>query len=269
MPYYVTDDNVRIYYEEKGEGKPVVLVHGWSCNRRHFKKQTPELSKRYRVVHYDLRGHGDSDVPERFLTMKQFALDLGELIDYLGLKEVSLIGWSMGVHIIWEYVKQFGCDNLGKLCFIDMTPKLITDEEWKYGLYGNYSHKNNLATLAAMCKDWGVFTDQFVPTTFAKSGYDQDEYDWVHKQANKNTPHVMINMWIAMAIRDYRSVLPTITVPCLITYGEESQLYLPETSEYQKEQIPDAKLVSFPKCGHGLHMEDPDKFNKEVMDFIG
>lgn len=269
MPYFVTEDNVALYYEEKGEGKPVILIHGWSCSRRHYRKQTFELSKHFRVIRYDLRGHGDSHVPEHGLTMQQFAGDLKEFIEYLGLQEVSLVGWSMGTHIIWEYIKQFGCEKLHKLCFIDMTPKLITEEDWQHGLYGDFGHPANLATLSAMCEDWQGFTDQFVPALFAKSGYDQTLYDWAYKEANKNTPHVMINMWVAMTVQDYRSVLPTISVPCLVTYGEESLLYSSQTSEYIKEKIPDAKLVSFPKCGHGLHMESPEKFNRELIDFIG
>lgn len=268
MPFYVTDDNVKIYYEEKGKGKPVVLIHGWSCSRRHFKKQMPELSKHYRVIQFDQRGHGDSDVPENPLTMKQFAIDLNDLINHLELEDVSLVGWSMGTHVIWEYINQFGCDNLDKLCFIDMTPKLITDNEWKAGLYGSFSHEDNLATMSAICEDWAGFTDQFVPAIFAKTGYEQSEYDWAYQQANNNTPHVMVNMWIAMAIQDYRTVLSTISVPCLVTYGEESLLYLPETSEYVAEQIPDAKLLPFANCGHSLHMESPDLFNKELIKFL-
>jgi len=59
MPYYVTDDHVRLYYEVRGKGRPVVLVHGLTANRRHFRKQTPELAGECQVITMDLRGHGD------------------------------------------------------------------------------------------------------------------------------------------------------------------------------------------------------------------
>jgi pimeloyl-ACP methyl ester carboxylesterase len=269
MPYFATEDNAALYYEERGNGRPVVLVHGWSCSRRHYKRQIPELLNHYRVISYDLRGHGDSQVTEHGLTLKRFALDLRELIEYLGLEEVSLVGWSMGAHVIWEHVRQFGCDNLYRLCSIDMTPKLLTDQEWKYGRFGNFGYKETLTVLGAMCEDWESFTERYVPMMFSKSGHDQELFDWCLKEARKNTPHVLVNMWIAMSTQDYRPVLPQISVPCLVTYGQESRLYSHRASEYVKEQIPDAELTPFSNCGHALHMESPEKFNRELIKFLG
>ena len=130
MPYFRTNDHVELYFEEQGEGKPVVLIHGWSASRKHFNKQINELAKYHRVISYDLRGHGDSSRVEYGLTMEQFAKDLNDLVIHLNLEDVSFVGWSMGTHIIWEYVKNYGCDNIASLCFIDMTPKLLTDAEW-------------------------------------------------------------------------------------------------------------------------------------------
>ena len=81
MPYYVTNDNVKIYYEVKSNGKPLILIHGYSGNRHFFRKQTPVLVHKYKVIYYDLRGHGDSDKPEHGLYIERFAQDLKELID--------------------------------------------------------------------------------------------------------------------------------------------------------------------------------------------
>lgn len=58
-------------------------------------------------------------------------------MEYLELEGVSFVGWSMGSYIIWEYVRNYGCQNVENLCFIDMTPKLLTDEEWKLGLFSD------------------------------------------------------------------------------------------------------------------------------------
>lgn len=178
MPYFCTEDNVNLYYEDQGKGKPIVLIHGWSCSRHHFSKQKSELLKSYRVISYDLRGHGDSGRVEHGHTMTQFAKDLKDLVDYLGLEDVSFVGWSMGTHIIWEYVKNYGCENVSKLCFIDMTPKLLTDEEWKLGLFGNYEHETNLMTLASMCADWNTHAERFVPGMFAPTFDDQQLLKW-------------------------------------------------------------------------------------------
>ena len=269
MPYFATRDNVDLYYEDRGSGETIVLVHGWSCSRHAFKYQVSELMKNHRVISYDLRGHGDSDRPEYGLTMNQYAQDLNQLMNYLNVDKFSLVGWSMGTHIIFEYVKQFGCDNIDKLCFIDMSPKLITDNDWSLGLYGDFDHKANLEVLSTLAANWDGFVDEFVPALFSKNGdFDQELVNWLKKEARKNTPHVMINMWIAMVVQDYRDILSQITVPCLITYGEDSELYLAENSEYINQKIPNSKLVSFSNCGHGLLLEAPDKFNKELLNFL-
>ncbi|MDQ0216034.1 pimeloyl-ACP methyl ester carboxylesterase [Oikeobacillus pervagus] len=268
MPFFCTEDHASLYFEDKGQGKPIVFIHGWSCSRHHFSKQVNELKESYRVISYDLRGHGDSERVEHGLTMEQFAKDLKDLVNYLELEDVSFVGWSMGTHIIWEYVKQYGCDNVSNLCFIDMTPKLLTDEEWKLGLFGDFGHEKNLLTLASICKDWDAHVSAFTPGIFAPTFDDPNLLEWMIKEAKRNTPHVMVNMWIAMAIQDYREVLPQITVPCLITYGTKS-FYSKENSEYIESKVPQSKLVEFEHCGHALHLEDTAKFNHELAQFIG
>ncbi|WP_446898335.1 alpha/beta fold hydrolase [Clostridium sp. LBM24168] len=271
MSYFLTDDNTKLYYEVAGEGeKTIVFIHGWSASHLFFKKQIPVLSKTYKVVGYDLRGHGLSEESKDGYNLPQYAQDLKNLIDHLKLKNVVLVGWSMGTHIIFEYIKQFGCSSLYKIVLIDMTAKLITDDNYKDGLYGKFTHEDNLNTLEAMNTNWKAFADVFTPAIFAKSGCkDKEELDWTYKEEYKNSPTVMTRMWVSMSIQDYRDVLDKIDIPTLITFGEESCLYMPENSEYLNKMIKGSKKVGFPGCGHSLILEDPDKFNREVENFIG
>lgn len=271
MAYFLVDDNAKLFYEVTGEGeKTIVFIHGWSAHHLFFKKQIPELEKKYKIVNYDLRGHGLSEVTENGYTIKRYARDLKNLIDFLDLKDVILVGWSMGTHIIFDYIRQFGCDNLSKFVIIDMTPKLITDDEYKTGLYGKFSMGDNLETLRIMNDNWADFVKAFVPGIYAKSGCrNEEDLKWNFEEAYKNSATVMTRMWISMSAQDYRDVLPKITIPTLITFGEESCLYNKDNSEYLNKMIKDSKLVGFPKCGHGLHIEDSEKFNKELKDFIG
>lgn len=269
MSYFLTSDNVKMYYDESGSGKPVILIHGWSCSHLHFKSQIEELSKNFRVIHYDLRGHGLSEVPDYGFTLPRFAKDLKELIEHLNLKDVTLVGWSMGTSIIFDYVSQFSCDNLHKLCLIDMSPKLMTDDSWKYGLYGKFSNDDNLNTMVDLNADWNKFAEAFIPAIFAKSGCkDKAMLDWAFEQALKNSPNVMIRMWVSMSTKDYLPILSNISVPTLITYGAESFLYPAENSEYMASKIPNSKLLPFPKCGHALFMENSEMFNEELKSFI-
>lgn len=288
MPFYVTDDNVKIYYEVRGTGKPVILLHGLTANHRHFRKQTPELAKNFKVIALDLRGHGDSEAPEHGLTLKRLANDLKELIDHLELGVVSLVGWSMGAHVIFEYIKKFSCKGIEKIVIIDMTPKLMKSNNWEYGLpgvfsrkTGDFGHEDNLFMLSAMLENWGKYSRIVAERILNKSLYNEkmefnyqadfkgkEELPWLYEEARKNTPHVIIALWISMSLQDYRPTLKEITAPCLITYGLESNYYPPENFEYMKNQIPNAKVVPFEGCGHALHIQDPEKFNRIVIEFL-
>lgn len=170
----------------KEKEKPIVFTHGWTCNHGFFKKQVSKLTEKYKVITYDLRGHGDSERPENGLTMGRLAKDLKNLIDYLQLKNVTVAGWSMGTTIILEYVRQFGCENLSNICFIDMTPKVVADFQWKMGLFGEFTHADNLNHIANVAGDWPKVIETFVPSLFATSGCRiKEDMDWVFEQVRK------------------------------------------------------------------------------------
>lgn len=288
MPIYVTDDHVRLYFEVRGKGKPVILIHGLTASHRHFKKQVPELAGNFQVITLDLRGHGDSDAPEHGLTLERLARDLKELIDYLELTGVSLVGWSMGAHVIFEYIKQNSCRGIEKIAVIDMTPKIMKADDWTCGLTGVFSrkagdfgHEDNLFMLSTMLGDWEAYSRIVAQRILNKSLYNEkmefladrdfkgkEDLPWLYEEARKNTPHAIMAFWISMMVQDYRPILKTITVPCLLTYGEESNYYPPENYAYMRDQIPNAKVVPFAGCGHALHIQDAEKFNRELIAFL-
>src|SRR5262245_42984392 len=90
-------DGTRLYYEEAGSGSPpLMLIHGWTCDRTFLEPQFDHFRRRHRVVRVDLRGHGQSDKPEQEYTMRALADDVAWICGYLGLEKPVLIGHSMG-----------------------------------------------------------------------------------------------------------------------------------------------------------------------------
>jgi non-heme chloroperoxidase len=288
MPFYVTDDHVRLYYEIRGKGKPVLLIHGLTANHRHFKKQTPELARHFQVITLDWRGHGDSDVPEHGLTLKRLARDLKEFMAYLEITVVSLVGWSLGTHVIFEYIRNYSCEGIAKIIVIDMAPRLLKAEDWQFGLPGVRSRKpgdfgpeDNLIMLAAMLGDWEAYSRVVAQRIMNKSLFNEkmefngdadfmgkEDLPWLYEEARSNTPHIIVALWISMSMQDYRGMLKDITAPCLLTFGWESNYYPPENSAYLKDHIPQARVIPFEGCGHALHIQNPDKFNKEAIAFL-
>lgn len=259
MTFFTTSDGVKINYEVKGEGKAIVLVHGWSqAGAAAFQPQLDELSKQFKVVIYDHRGHGYSDRPEQGLTLNRLAMDLRELIDYLQLDNILLAGWSMGASTTFEYVKTYGVEKLAAVVLFDMTPKLINNENWSMGLWhGNYFIKDALDDMTTMNNNIIEF---FEPFLHRAAPYLQGEMAQAALDGSMtNTPHVMSALWLAMAINDYRDILKNITVPTIIAHGLASTLYSAETAAYLHSQIPNSKIVPFENCTHLLVMENPAK----------
>ena len=272
MAFYRTEDNCNLYYEEYGQGEPLVFIHGWACHHGFFKYQIQEFQKKYHVIVYDLRGHGKSDRgenTEKGMNLTRFAKDLHGLLEYLKLDSVYIAGWSMGTSTLLSYIREYGCQYLKKICFIDMTPKLLNDSQWKLGQGGNYTMEMNLKYMSLIASNWDVAAKLGVPGNFSK-GYPKEDplFQWVQEQMLQNTPHCMMNMWVSMAVEDFRPVLGQISVPVLLAYSGDGVLYSPAHGEYMRQQISDSKLVIFEKCGHGLFLEDPIRFNAELAAFL-
>ncbi len=109
--YLETKDGAKIYYEDHGEGQPIVLVHGWMCSSRFWQKNVPGLANEFRVVTPDLRGHGNSSKVLTGHTIKQYARDIRELIEDLALQNIVLVGWSLGGPVVLSYYEQYPKDR--------------------------------------------------------------------------------------------------------------------------------------------------------------
>lgn len=267
MSYILTRDNTKIYYEDEGSGQTILLIHGWAANRNSFIVAKKYLSKNYRVITYDLRGHGLSEVTKHGLTMESFAMDLEDLICKIGLEDLIIMGWSMGAQVLFKYVQMYGCKRLKGIGIIDMTPKLINDDSWNLGLYnGSFTHEDNLTYLTGMCNHWMRFMDDFYYTV--SQDLTEGQLKYIRKDNARNTPHVTIALWIAMAKGDYREVVTKINVPTIIMYGDKHTLYSKETFNYLNSHIPNSQLVKFEGCTHILVVENPVKFCNVVEAFI-
>lgn len=266
MGLFETSDGVKLYYQVKGEGNPIVLVHGWSADHTSFEPTFESLSEKYKVVSYDLRGHGSSDKPQYGYTLNRFAKDLEELMESLDLKDITLVGHSMGTSITFEHIKTFGVSRLKSITLLDMTPKLVNDETWNFGLFhGKYSLEDSQRDLTTIFSDLKAFA-----TTFTKIAipYLTDEMfnETLELFMNNNSPYVLAAMWHAMAVNDYRDVLEHITIPTQIVYGEQSTLYSKETAEYLHSKISNSKVISFENCTHLLVLENPTKLTEIIND---
>ena len=264
MPYFTTKDGCKLHYEEAGSGKPLVLIHGWSQCAEMFKKNIPALSKDYRVIALDLRGHGDSEKPTHGYRISRLAKDVYEFVAKLELQKVNLLGWSMGCSIIWSYCALFGPERLEKLILVDEPPWLLNVPGYDQGILKAEELASFCDTIRndreAMTK-W--FVDQMVSTDMP-----QEEKDWIATVNQKMPAQYAGDLLFIHCSIDWRDTIPLINLPTLVIGGKKS-LVPWQSQVWIHEHIPGSKLEIFEERGHIMFYEEPDKFNRILADFIG
>ena len=269
-----TNDGVVLRYEEAGSGKPLVCIPGWSQTAAQFKHQLSGLSDRYRVIAVDMRGHGESDKPNNGYTIQRLAKDVQDLLVARDLTDVTLMGHSMGSSVIWSYWQLWGKDRLAKLILVDQMPMITADPHWSPqekedsgAIFDPTSLYNTVSQLAG--PDGVKTTEGFIGAMFTKA-YARSEVEWVVKQNLKMPRQYAAALLYNHSTQDWRPVIPRIALPTLVVGGRVS--VVPWKSQvWIQKQVRGSKIEIFEEHEGGNHfmfMENPDKFNRIVRDFM-
>jgi pimeloyl-ACP methyl ester carboxylesterase len=268
-----TDDGCKIHYMESGEGKKTILfVHGYLDSGSSFRYVAQHLTGDYRVISYDLRAHGASDTTADGYTMERYAKDLKNLIDQLQLTNINIIGYSMGAHIIWDYIRQFGDGAFDKIVITVMSPKILNDNDAKYyyGLVGS-DWKTALAALQSYNAGYkSLMTaqqEQLRPFFTAFPVYREFYENCVNYDAG-----AMMRIAVAMYTADYWDVLPTITRPVLMITAQYD-IYPKMSFSEQKKRLKvksDVIVVTGTQAvaNHSFGFNVPGRYAEELQKFI-
>jgi len=258
-------------FDDQGSGPAIVFLHGWSLGKEAFAKQRRELSERYRVVIPDMRGHGNSKQFEERDGIDTLAGDIEQLLVELDLAEVTLVGWSMGALVAWQTVVGPQRGRIRGIVTIDMVPRVLNGDGWQHGLRAGTHLYDIDIDLSKMRDDWRAFTRAYVPMVFA-SGKASDRRELIDEMlelVSDNDLESMTNLWHALVHADYVDTVQELEVPTLITYGALSQIYTEEAAAWMDEHIPRSRRLRFAESGHAPHLEEPQRFNQALADFIG
>lgn len=276
MPYVKIgiekDQKIKLSYVDYGEGKPVVLIHGWPLSHRMWEKQIIALTQAgYRVIAYDRRGFGESYKPWNGYDYDSFASDLNVLLETLDLSDVTLVGFSMGGGEVARYIGTFGSKRVAKAVLMSaITPYLGKADDNPDGVDGSVFDgiidgllHDRLGFLYEFCKN-------FV-------NWDADGKDLISQRALDHSwdiaawasPKATIECVKAFSGTDFRADLAAIDVPTLILHGDKDQIVPFEASgELAHKLITGSELVIIEGGAHGLTYTQPDKVNQALLDFI-
>ncbi|HWQ61882.1 MAG TPA: alpha/beta hydrolase [Negativicutes bacterium] len=267
--YCETRDGAKIYFEDEGKGQPLVLIHGWNCSGRFWRRNVPGLAGRFRVITMDLRGHGNSSKILSGHTIADYAKDVRTLLEYLELSNAFLVGWSMGGPVVLAYWRQYLHDHrLSALGLVDTAPAPFSSGDWNsHGLKDSNVDSLN-AALAALTADPRQFYISFATNMFKNNPSPQD-LDWIVGELAKTPPWIAGAIYSDFVISDYTAVLPTITVPAIV-FACDSRLFADgiKMGRYLADHIPSASFTQFTDAGHILFYEQPEVFNQSLRQFV-
>ena len=264
LQFFTASDGARIAYRDEGEGRPLVLLHGLMAHGGFFRGQE-DLAGQFRLITIDLRGHGASaEVPES-PTIEQIAADVAALAEALELHDAIGVGWSLGATVLWHVLAGPAADRFAGAVVIDMTARVLNDEEWDLGL----SPEACDARSAAIRDDFERFALDAGQGIFAQpiGNGRRALADWASFEFARNDPDTIAAVWASLVRQDVRALLERIDHPTLVVHGAQSRLYGEGTADHLVTALPDARAARFESSGHAPHLEQPELFNRTLTEF--
>ncbi len=249
MPY-TTIRGTRIYYQEQGEGLPLIFIHGSMSSHLAWSHQRP-LSEDYRPVMLDLPGHGRSDPPDAEISVKLYTDYVAEFIKKLDLIKGIPVGHSLGGAITLQLVLDY--------------PGLLT----ALVLVGTGA---KLGVLPAILESLKTNYEESVELAVGKLGFAAGADPVLIEQSKQEclrcNPEIAYSDFASCNNFDVRDRLAEIYLKTLIIVGEEDKLTPLKWSKYLRENIPKSSLLEVEKAGHMVMMEQPDIVNQRIQSFI-
>jgi non-heme chloroperoxidase len=276
MPYVTVDDEnsgkVDLYYEDHGKGKPVILIHGWPLSGAAWEKQVSVLlDAGYRVITYDRRGFGDSGRPAFGYDYNTFAEDLNKLITKLDLRDVSLVGFSMGGGEVARYLGAHGSKRVSNAVFIaSVPPFLLKTSANPEGVDGSIFEgikqaitTDRLAFLSKFLLDFynfDVLGGKRVSDQVVQLGWN------IAAGASPKGTLDCVSAWLT----DFRNDLQLIDVPTLVIHGDADRILpIAASGKRTAQLVKGSKLVVVEGGPHGLTWTHSEIVNRELLAFLG
>ena len=268
----IDSNGITLSYEDTGgDGRPVVLIHGWPLSGASWGEQVPVLSDAgFRVVTYDRRGFGKSDKPEDGYDYDTFAADLAGLLDGLDLTDATIVGFSMGGGEVARYLGTYGSDRIrSAVLAAAVPPYLLKTPDNSDGGLGEDDvdgMKDGVRTSRA------DFLVGFMHTFFSADDelmVSEERVTHALTLAEVARDEAVVGCIDAFARTDFRSDLDKISVPCLVIHGDSDAIVPFEVSgKRAAETLAEATTVVIEGGPHGLNVSHAEEFNEALLTFL-
>jgi non-heme chloroperoxidase len=269
--YIETALNVKLYVKDYGQGKPVILIHGWPLSNEMWEYQMEFLvQNNYRVIAYDRRGFGKSSQPWEGYDYDTLTDDLKEIIEQLELEDVALVGFSMGGGEVVRYFSRHGGKGVTKAALISsIIPFLLKTDDNPEG----HPKEKSEATAKEIKDDRIGFIDNFGKAFFGANiitkPLSTPLMEYYRMLCSFASPRATLECAKSFSTTDFRDELYTINVPTLIIHGDADKIVPIElTSKKASELIADNTYIVYDGAPHGLFYTEKERLNTDLLHFL-
>jgi pimeloyl-ACP methyl ester carboxylesterase len=271
IPQVVSIKNHTIFYTVKGEGEPILLLHGFGAGMWVWEKQIDILSQSYRVYLLDLIGHGFSDRPKNSYTPEVYIYFLKDFMDKLEIEKAALIGNSMGGGLAWA-MGIFFPERVNRLILINSIPPDVLDQV------------KNESFRALVAMKVIPFLPYFIMASRSRSSIKHVLYECVYDRRlitrevidrQYQISRIRGSTWVLYSIfrhgreaLKFKNAFSQIRAPTLLIWGENDLIFPPPVGKHLHEAIPGSTLKWIERSGHIPMWETPDEVNQLILSFL-
>jgi pimeloyl-ACP methyl ester carboxylesterase len=273
MPYIKTRDGTDLYVKDWGEGRPVILTHGWPLNADSWDAQALALAEAgFRAIAYDRRGFGRSGQPWGGYDYDTLADDLADVMAATGADhDATIVGFSMGGGEIARYMSRHGGKGvIGAGLISSVVPYLVQTDDHPEGVPADQLQ----AIVDGIRRDrygfFGPFFKQFLGVGFISSPVSEETLEWAAQVTGQAGLKPILECAKAFSFTDFRPDLPAITVPTLVVHGTaDKTVPIAATGRLAAQGIRQSQLVEYDGAPHGLTITESDRFTRDLLTFLG
>jgi non-heme chloroperoxidase len=264
--YIEVEPGIELFVQDMGTGDPLVFIPGFTFTTDVFAEQVQHFSKSHRTIVIDPRSHGRSTMTVHGNDYVTHGTDLQKVLEALKVEKPTLVGWSFGCLTAWEYIRQFGTDQIKSLILIDMPPKSLSlqqERDWVEGplddmaaAYTNYLRNP---------KGQREFISAYASGVMVQRKLKEEELTWIVDQSLKTPYYIAANLFSSGLFSDYReeAALGSESVPTLFIVAEH---WADTATAYLSKLTPKAAVKVL--GGHFMFWEHSEKFNEIIEKFM-
>ena len=271
MPFITTSDGIELYYTEQGDGRPIVMSHGWPlCSDAWQVELKVFADAGFRVIAHDRRGHGRSTKTYKGNDMETYARDLAQLVDSLDLRDVIVVGHSTGGGEVVKYAATYGKERVAKVVTAGAVPPIMVKSESNpEGTPLEAFDQIRQGVLRDRSQFWKDLSEPFFGANRAGSKVSQGAKDDFWRQGMLVNLAAAYDCVKAFSETDQTEDLKAIDVPMLIAQGDDDQIVpIAAAAEKSIKLVKQGTLKVYPGAPHGIYGAYQDELDRDILAFI-